>query len=168
MKHVKMLSISEIEQLNIEEFARDQFKNCRSMNSFFLYRREYTKRAIANGMNSRMTNISKQASESWKNESPQIKKAYAKVSKRIDELLQRRNRNARTFQIVYDPNMNRVQQIAQTSEAIHNQHVPLMQYHSNFYYPLPQHNEFSFSPSEEYNALLHWYYGCNFFYYAGF
>ncbi|CAG8735368.1 4304_t:CDS:1 [Gigaspora margarita] len=161
MQQVKMLSISEIEQLNIEEFA-NQFRNGRSMNSFFLYRREYTKRAIANGMKSRMTNVSRLASESWKNETPQIKKAYAKVSKRIDELLQKRRQNTRTFQIVYDVNMNRVQQIAQRPEAIHNQYVPLMQYTSNFYYPLPQHNEYSYSSSEEEVAFHFWMSACGF------
>ncbi|CAG8607738.1 10241_t:CDS:1 [Racocetra fulgida] len=155
-----MLSVSEIEELNVEEYVRNHYKNGKSMNAFFLYRKEYTKRAIANGIKAKMTNISKAAGESWRNEKPKIKKAFAKVSKRIDELLQRRRQSEKTYQIIYDPNMERVQPISQESVDINNQHDPSIQNTPTLYFPsyfpLSQDYEYSYSLSVEDIAYLYW------------
>ncbi|KAF0558412.1 MATA-HMG [Gigaspora margarita] len=84
---IKMPNISEIQKLDVEELARGRNK---SLNAFFLYRKEYTKRVIASGMKIKMTELSKTAANSWKNESKKVKKAYAEVSMRVDDLLQKR------------------------------------------------------------------------------
>ncbi|CAG8838075.1 5423_t:CDS:2, partial [Racocetra persica] len=136
MMHIKMLSVSEIEQLNVEE-------------------KEYTKRALANGIKEKMTIISKHAGESWRKEKPKIKKAFAKVSKRIDELLQRRKQSEKAYQIIYDPNMDKVQQIPQESVDINNQHDLLIQTTPMLYCPLSQHHEYSYSLNVEDIAFLY-------------
>ncbi|CAG8513712.1 12573_t:CDS:1 [Racocetra fulgida] len=106
---VQMLNIQEIEQLNIDEFAGNISKGSKSLNAFFVYRKVFTKRAIASGIKMRMTDISKFAAQAWSSESPEIKKAYADVSKRIDNVLQKKRQKDMTYQIVYDGNMNNFQ-----------------------------------------------------------
>ncbi|CAG8483173.1 8899_t:CDS:1 [Cetraspora pellucida] len=112
MMNVPMMSISEIEQLNAEEIARNHIKDGKSMNSFFLYRREYTKREIGKGQKVRMIDISKHAAKAWKNEKPKYKRAYAKVSKKVDELLQRKRQKNQKYQIIYDDFMTKIQPIS--------------------------------------------------------
>ncbi|CAG8653972.1 32747_t:CDS:1 [Racocetra persica] len=106
---VKMPNIQEIEQLNIDEFAGNISKGGKSLNAFFVYRKVFTKRAIASGIKMKMTDISKLAAEAWNNEPPEIRKAYADVSKRIDNVLQKKRQKDMTYQIVYDGNMTKVQ-----------------------------------------------------------
>lgn len=86
-----MPSISEIEKFDIGELSKN-YNN--PLNAFFLYRREFTKRAIASGMKIKMTEISKMASKSWKNEPRKVKNNYMKVSRKVDDLLhlQRKSR----------------------------------------------------------------------------
>ncbi|CAG8673703.1 18593_t:CDS:1 [Dentiscutata erythropus] len=126
---IQMPSISEIEEFDIEKLTGN---NDKSLNPFFLYRREYTKRAIKNGMKIKMTDISKMAAKSWKNEDTMVKEAYAKVSRRIDDLLRKRRQEKRTYQIVYDVNMER---FLQESEHVSNQLelVPLQSFPPNEY-----------------------------------
>ncbi|KAF0347910.1 MATA-HMG [Gigaspora margarita] len=118
---IKMPNISEIQKLDVEELARSTNK---SLNAFFLYRKEFTKRAIASGMKIKMTELSKKAGNSWKNESKKVKKAYAEVSKRVDDLLQKRRQEKKTYEIIYDTNMEKV---PQEPEPIDNQ-VPLQSF----------------------------------------
>ncbi|CAG8522461.1 20573_t:CDS:1 [Cetraspora pellucida] len=160
-----MLSISEIEQFDIEELARSHYKNGKNMNAFFLYRQEYTKRARASGVKQKMTSISKLAAESWRKEPPKIRRALAKVSKQVDELLQRRRQIAKTYPIVYDPNMEKLQQIPQEAESVPYQHVPLIQYVPILYYPTLQHNEYIYSLSVDDITFLYWaqFMGFNYF-----
>ncbi|CAG8547034.1 10066_t:CDS:1 [Dentiscutata heterogama] len=101
---IKMPNIREIEQFNIDEFATIS-KGNKYLNAFFVYRKEYTKRSIASGKKMRMTQISKLASQAWKNEKPDIKNAYAEVSKRIEK----RRQKERTYQIIFDVNVAKVQ-----------------------------------------------------------
>ncbi|CAG8757969.1 15159_t:CDS:1, partial [Dentiscutata erythropus] len=100
----RMPNIREIEQLNLDEFATIS-KGSKYLNAFFIYRKEYTKRSIASGIKMRMTEVSKLASQAWKNENPKIKKAYTDVSKRIEKKRQRE----RTYQIIFDVNVGRIQ-----------------------------------------------------------
>ncbi|CAG8758200.1 21531_t:CDS:1 [Cetraspora pellucida] len=151
-----MFSISEIEQLNLEELVRSHYKNGKNMNAFFLYRQEYMKRVRASGIREKMTNISKLAAESWRKEPPKIRRAFTNISKQIEELLQRRRQSKKTYQIVYDPNMEKVQQISQKAESITYQHVRLIQYVPTLYYPTLQHNEYIYSFSVDDIAFLYW------------
>ncbi|CAG8628901.1 8927_t:CDS:1, partial [Gigaspora rosea] len=105
MEEIQMPSISEIKNFDIEELATS---NRKRLNAFFLYRREFTKRAISNGMKMKMTDLSKHAANSWKNESTKVKKAYMKVSSQIDGLLQKRRQENKTYNIVYDANMEKI------------------------------------------------------------
>ncbi|CAG8744736.1 27210_t:CDS:2 [Gigaspora margarita] len=83
-----MPNVREIRQFNIDELANIS-KGNRYLNSFFVYRKEYTKRATASGKKMKMTDVSKLASQAWKKENPSIKKAYT--------------------DIVFDANMTKVQ-----------------------------------------------------------
>ncbi|CAG8850333.1 20210_t:CDS:1, partial [Racocetra persica] len=65
--------------------------------------------AIASGIKMRMTDISKFAAQAWSHESSEIKKAYTDVSKRIDNVLQKKRQKDMTYHIVYDGNMTKVQ-----------------------------------------------------------
>ncbi|CAG8815398.1 17093_t:CDS:1 [Racocetra persica] len=110
MTDFQMLSTSEILQLNIEELVPNNYKDGKGMNAFFLYRREFTKRSMENGIKAKMTDISKCAGQAWKNEKPRVKRAYAKVSKRIDELLQKRKPKTKDYPIIFDEHMKKVVQ----------------------------------------------------------
>ncbi|KAF0485246.1 hypothetical protein F8M41_022855 [Gigaspora margarita] len=102
---IKMPNVREIRQFNIDELANIS-KGNRYLNSFFVYRKEYTKRATASGKKMKMTDVSKLASQAWKKENPSIKKAYADVSKRIEK---RKQKEKKDYQIVFDANMTKVQ-----------------------------------------------------------
>ncbi|RIB26659.1 hypothetical protein C2G38_2030040 [Gigaspora rosea] len=103
---IKMPNVREIKQFNIDEFANIS-KGNRYLNAFFIYRKEYTKRAISGGIKMRMTEISKLASQAWKNEDANIKKAYTDISKRIEK----RKQKKRNYQIVFDENMTKAQTV---------------------------------------------------------
>ncbi|CAG8767052.1 10619_t:CDS:1, partial [Gigaspora margarita] len=106
---IQMPSILEIQEFDIEELSKNINK---SLNAFFLYRREFMKRALANGLRIKMTEISKMAAKAWGKEPRKIKKAYIKVSRKVDDLLQRKKQEKKIFQIVYDHNMEMIPQEA--------------------------------------------------------
>ncbi|KAF0485247.1 MATA-HMG [Gigaspora margarita] len=103
---IKMPNVREIKQFNIDELANIS-KGNRYLNAFFIYRKEFTKRAISGGIKMRMTEISKLASQAWKNEDAKIKKAYTDISKRIEK----RKQKERNYQIIFDENMTKVQTV---------------------------------------------------------
>ncbi|CAG8520405.1 23647_t:CDS:1, partial [Gigaspora rosea] len=103
---IKMPNVREIKQFNIDELANIS-KGNRYLNAFFIYRKEYTKRAISSGIKMRMTEISKLASQAWKNEDAKIKKAYTDISKRIEKKKQKE----RTYHIIFDENMTKVKTV---------------------------------------------------------
>ncbi|KAF0525605.1 MATA-HMG [Gigaspora margarita] len=107
MEEIQMPSISEIKKFDIEELAKS---NRKRLNAFFLYRREFTKRAVSNGIRMKMTELSKLAANSWKNESTKVRKAYIKVSSQIDGILQKRRQENKTYHIIYDHNMEKIPQ----------------------------------------------------------
>ncbi|CAG8784240.1 1503_t:CDS:1, partial [Gigaspora rosea] len=117
MEHqkIQMPSISEIEELDIGELAKNINK---SLNAFFLYRKEFMKRALANGLRIKMTEMSKGAANSWKKEPRKIKNAYKRLSRKIDDLLQTKKQEKKTFQIVYDDKMEMVPQEAVYQEPL--------------------------------------------------
>ncbi|CAG8557612.1 4155_t:CDS:1 [Dentiscutata heterogama] len=147
---IQMPSISEIEEFDIEKLAGNNHK---SLNPFFLYRREYTKRAIKNGMKIKMTDVSRMAGKSWKNERTMVKKAYKKVSRRIDDFLRKRRQEERTYQIVYDVNMERV---LQESEHVSNQLelVPLQSFSPDEYASSSNMDDIAFLNPSYINTIM--------------
>ncbi|CAG8622913.1 6358_t:CDS:2 [Racocetra fulgida] len=93
MTYFQMMSTSEILKLDIEELVPNNSKDGKK-----------------NGLKVKMTDISKCAGQAWKNEKPRVKRAYAKVSKQIDELLQRRKPKTKDYQIIFDDNMKKMVQ----------------------------------------------------------
>ncbi|CAG8654720.1 814_t:CDS:2 [Cetraspora pellucida] len=108
MSQIRMPNLQEIEQLNINEFAKNISNGRKCLNAFFVYRKVYTKRAIASGVKMKMTEISKLAGQAWKNEDLKVKKAYTDASKRIDKVLQKKRQKCMTYSFIYE-NMTNVQ-----------------------------------------------------------
>ncbi|CAG8573453.1 28269_t:CDS:1 [Dentiscutata erythropus] len=59
----------------------DGKKPRRSPNAFIIYRKLFVQTARANGYNLQMTEISKTATKSWKNEAEYVKKYYKRLAK---------------------------------------------------------------------------------------
>ncbi|RIB26654.1 hypothetical protein C2G38_2162768 [Gigaspora rosea] len=146
---IKMPSVREIRQFNIDELANIS-KGSRYLNSFFVYRKEFSKRATASGIKMKMTDISKLASQAWKNENSSIKKAYADVSKRIEK----RKQKEKTYQIVFDVNMTKAQATTpkEPTSPIFNQ----LDYPSNLdtSFWFPYYEEPSFDTNNFYESLI--------------
>ncbi|CAG8854362.1 18757_t:CDS:1, partial [Gigaspora margarita] len=155
ISQIKMPNIREIEQFNVNEIARNISGENRCLNAFFLYRKEFTKRAIAIGIKMKMTEISKFASLAWKSEKPKVRKAYADVSKRIDGVLQRRRQKERTYQIVFDVNMMRDQTTISENPILVPKSEPISEPNSepNTEPNTPILNQFNF-PTSELNSPL--------------
>ncbi|RIB09494.1 hypothetical protein C2G38_2146526 [Gigaspora rosea] len=162
ISQIKMPSVREIEQFNVDEIARNISGESRCLNAFFLYRKEFTKRAIAIGIKMKMTEISKLASLSWKNEKPKVKKAYADVSKRIDGLLQRRRQRERTYQIVFDVNMMKDQTTISENPILVPKSEPISEQISEPTTPIfselnsPLFNQFNYLNSEPSSPIFNY------------
>ncbi|CAG8635257.1 3493_t:CDS:1 [Dentiscutata erythropus] len=119
----QMPSISEIEEFDIGELSKNKRK---PLNAFMIYRNEFRKRALANGMKKKMSELSKMAGESWRTEPTKVKAAYTRVSRQIDKIFQRRREEQKIFKIVYDPKMGVPQE--QEHDVAPHQSIPADDY----------------------------------------
>ncbi|CAG8696147.1 10694_t:CDS:1 [Scutellospora calospora] len=96
-------------EIDFDDLIKTCSKDSKSMNGYFIYRNEYKKQVIANGIKLKMTEISKLSGAAWKNEKCEVKDAYKNLSKQLDDELKRRKKEAgQIYNIVFDNHMEKV------------------------------------------------------------
>jgi hypothetical protein len=80
--------------LDIEEFMPKKTGGNKTSNAFIIYRTVFAKVLIKDEYQSKMTDVSKWASISWKNEKAEVKTAYRKFAKEIQLIHKKRSQEA--------------------------------------------------------------------------
>ncbi|RIA85214.1 hypothetical protein C1645_879445 [Glomus cerebriforme] len=80
--------------LDIEEFMPKKSGGSKTSNAFIIYRTVFAKVLIGKDFQSKMTDVSKWAAISWKNEKSDIKTAYKKFAKEIQLIHKKRSQDA--------------------------------------------------------------------------
>src|SRR5436190_5840871 len=72
--------------LNPHDFMPRKARGCKTSNAFMIYRTIYTKTLSKKGLPSKMTEVSRWASESWYAESEDLKNEYREFAKKVSEI----------------------------------------------------------------------------------
>ncbi|CAG8542739.1 14029_t:CDS:2 [Funneliformis mosseae] len=86
-----------------EDFVRNRPKtkiDIKSPNSFFVYRAAFVKQLLIEQHKFKMTQVSKWASSSWKNESKEVKETYKVMAQKIDKEFQEKRKAIKGYRIV--------------------------------------------------------------------
>jgi hypothetical protein len=78
--------------LNPHNFMPRKSRGCKTSNAFMIYRTIYTKTLSQKGLPSKMTEVSRWASESWSSESEELKNEYRDFAKKVSEIYQEKAR----------------------------------------------------------------------------
>ncbi|RGB40107.1 hypothetical protein C1646_426273 [Rhizophagus diaphanus] len=77
--------------LNPNHFLPRRSGRCKTSNAFMIYRKVYSKMLMINGLPSKMTEVSRWASEAWKFEKEELKNEYRDFAKRVKEVYRERS-----------------------------------------------------------------------------
>src|SRR5688572_22793631 len=77
--------------LDIEEFMPKKIGGNKTSNAFIIYRTVFAKVLIGKDYQSKMTDVSRWASTSWKNEKDDVKTAYKNFAKKIQSIHKKRS-----------------------------------------------------------------------------
>ncbi|RIA87876.1 hypothetical protein C1645_827150 [Glomus cerebriforme] len=75
--------------LNPDDFMPKKSRGCKTSNAFLIYRTIYSKTLSQKGLPSKMTEVSRWASESWNNEREELKAEYREFAKEVSEIYQK-------------------------------------------------------------------------------
>ena len=78
--------------LNPDDFMPRKSRGCKTSNAFMIYRTIYGKILSQKGLPSKMTEVSRWASESWSAESEELKNEYRDFAKKVSEIYHERAR----------------------------------------------------------------------------
>ncbi|GBB93680.1 hypothetical protein RclHR1_02210015 [Rhizophagus clarus] len=80
--------------LDMEEFMPKKSGGCKTSNAFIIYRTVFAKVLMRKDYQSKMTDVSKWAASSWKNEKDEIVTAYKKFAKEIQSTYKKRSQDS--------------------------------------------------------------------------
>src|SRR2546421_12947731 len=72
--------------LNPNDFMPRKSRGCKTSNAFMIYRTIYGKILSKKGLPSKMTEVSRWASQAWKVESDEIKNEYKEFAKKVGKI----------------------------------------------------------------------------------
>ncbi|PKY24864.1 hypothetical protein RhiirB3_413447 [Rhizophagus irregularis] len=107
--------------LNPNHFLPRRSGRSKTSNAFMIYRKVYNKVLMINGLPSKMTEVSRWASEAWKFEKEELKNEYRDFAKRVKEVYRERS------QILEGPRT-----ILPIRPDIQNLSVPIREQPNNF------------------------------------
>src|SRR5688572_21695108 len=82
------IRISSLHKLNLipDDFMPRKSRGCKTSNAFMIYRSIYSKTLSQKGLLSKMTEVSRWASESWSAESEELKNEYREFAKKVSKI----------------------------------------------------------------------------------
>jgi hypothetical protein len=75
--------------LNPDDFMPKKSRGCKTSNAFLIYRTIYSRILTQKGYPSKMTEVSRWASESWNDESEELKNEYREFAKKVSQIYQK-------------------------------------------------------------------------------
>jgi hypothetical protein len=87
------VSVSSPCSLNPNHFLPKKSRGCKTSNAFMIYRKVYGIMLMRSGLPSKMTEVSRWASEAWKFEREDLKNEYREFAKRVREVYRERAQN---------------------------------------------------------------------------
>src|SRR2546423_8624123 len=82
---VSVLSPREL-KLNPDDFMPRRSRCCKTSNAFLIYRTIYTKELSQKGLPSKMTSVSRWASDAWSAENEELKNEYREFAKEVKKI----------------------------------------------------------------------------------
>ncbi|GBC06477.1 hypothetical protein RclHR1_06870008 [Rhizophagus clarus] len=86
-----IVSVSSPYLLNPNHFLPKKSRGCKTSNAFMIYRKVYSRMLMIKGLPSKMTEVSRWASEAWKFEREELKNEYREFAKKVREIYRERS-----------------------------------------------------------------------------
>ncbi|PKK71489.1 hypothetical protein RhiirC2_849133 [Rhizophagus irregularis] len=83
------ISSPRILNLNPDDFMPKKSRGCKTSNAFLIYRTIYSRMLTQKGFPSKMTEVSRWASDSWNDESEELKNEFREFAKKVSQIYQK-------------------------------------------------------------------------------